>query len=55
MKLSYSSLDFCHADPPRSELYYLGGANYGKPHIPVKGRYDGQIIYSCLFCGKTLK
>lgn len=31
-----------------------GHINYGKPHVPVDGLYDGQPRQSCKYCGKWL-
>lgn len=41
-------VELCKADP-------MGpGPNYNKPHVPVKGWYDGEIRVSCLYCGRWL-
>ena len=34
--------------------YIWSGPNYGKPHKPVVGEYDGIPRESCLCCGKWL-
>jgi hypothetical protein len=29
--------------------------NYGKPHVPISGIYDGVLITTCVYCGCRLK
>ncbi|KKM63569.1 hypothetical protein LCGC14_1510140 [marine sediment metagenome] len=41
--------ELCKADP-------MGpGPNYNKPHVPIRGSYDGKPRISCLYCGKWLE
>ncbi len=37
--------EFCRADRNL-------GSNYGKPHVWVDGKYNGEVRQSCLFCGR---
>ncbi|KKM14217.1 hypothetical protein LCGC14_1708340 [marine sediment metagenome] len=39
----------CKADP------WKPGPNYGKPHVPVQGEYDGKPRLQCLYCGRWLE
>lgn len=28
--------------------------NYGRPCVPVAGKYDGKPCFTCVFCGRTM-
>ena len=44
----------CRADPPRPDGH-VGGPNYGKPHLPVMGKFNERPRRSCLYCGRWLE